>query len=472
MSLLESKKTAGLFLLALPVIFSPAIWQQSFDGIALPLDDHFFENLYLGGQLFRISLPSWSSLPLLLVLSLMGPLALLANYLLLSTTLPLKSPLNKRLALVVCTALLSFAYAGQFPSFLLKSAFCLLLFSCLTDENPPHLGFWVKINSCLLIALLFQTQLFITAWAFISLSVAFCFEFFFVKKFKTTVQERRRFRKSFFSTAGFILTMSAGLLLITQSKWLPTEILSFPIAWFALLPLSLCLVLARLDAWNSEIWLRLSTFLIGAFISSELFLMGLIISVYLILRSGQSLSPMIPEGPWTKVTKHSLSLRVLALGIAIGFSLFFSQLEKPERELSARWLATFDLLEQESNQKGIALFGEAGGLLSLFYKGKILENPEILLESNEDNLRAWMQTHEIDVILLDLKFIRKQWLALIQKKENIDKINQSIISRATLYQGEALQTKTLNLEPLLQFTASEIEDTDIFKLSYQERAVP
>lgn len=405
-----------------------------------PLNPLSYEKLFalFGG--YRLILSS-NFEPFLSGLIAVSPLGILiACYFLIRRILPDNIQHRETLALLGTAGISFLADPGKADNNLNFIFYSLLLLTPLFQSQFRPLSFWMSLNISGFLALLIPSLQILLVWLLISLCIRECIEIFFIKRTKPNRQERQKPRPHVLFAIAISLCLCSWILYINPDL---SSLQNHQQWWTPILSCSLLVGLSFFRPWDTSKWAGLGSFQLGALIIPEL-IPAVILSLFLIaldylrlLLNSKILGIRVPK-PLISASHLTLSLLILH---------YSTSQYSTEREFSPAWPSlAIELKEKESGN--ISLIGNAMAYLSFFHPGQILENPHTLLEHSEQKLMEWMEKENIQAWLIDKSFLTHYWRKLIQNGTDPDTINRSVLSRISLYDGQAVETKTLQLQPV------------------------
>jgi len=451
-----------LLLSLLPWILSSAyLWQLTPLPVALPLQTHDLEAIDKLLQLHRVILPYWLAPPFLISWCYFN-LALLGSFFLLGyQLLPIKKEARLHVLFIFCALIYPWAKPGTLSFELLDLNLSCLMLLAFLQFRPHALLAWFTASVFVLLSLLLPKYLIWSFWVFSSLCLGEVFHFFFVDRFQIGVSFKRKLLEHLSYVLGCLSLCLFALLTLSHGPWEASNFEISPYWWVSFLGAIIAVGLTWFQPWQSRVWIRLSIMSLGLLISPELIIPVLLLLAWETLKLGDDWLSRGNSKRLSKILKIAPMLAILLGGFSWTWMWYQARTSRQERSFTADWLVGLQLMEKKPSE-GFIIVGDAIGFLSIFQPSALLENPPILLESSERDFLAYMDKGNFKNIIVDQTFLRSHWKQLIAEGIEPSKINNSIFSRLILYQGEELNTKTLNLKAIKQLKAEEIAHSNLF----------
>jgi hypothetical protein len=120
---------------------------------------------------------------------------------------------------------------------------------------------------------------------------------------------------------------------------------------------------------------------------------------------------------------------------------------KPQRTFGPHWLqAQEKMLRSES--KGYLIVGKGLAYVAHFVPRELLFDDSYLLIEDESELVLKLQKENVSAIVVDKSYLNKFWKTWIESGHPPEVSNHSVLSRAIMYDGKAIETQTLHLKEL------------------------
>jgi len=461
-------KTIGLLcLLAIPCLWLFRI-QQIWTGLPstpfAPLDSKTFQDLifWLGEQ--RVVIPTALMQTSLMFMSLLGVGLLIIFGLLLKKTLPASAIWSWALSILALSLLFPYAAPGTSPDPLLKMTYLLgLLFVITRPVNGVNLIFGMMLG--LAISYLIQTYALVFFWSGFSILITEAFHFLFVEWGQLSwAKKNQRFSLLF---RAFSLATLAGILFFCIFKY-PPALDSFSGSsrlWLIFISSGLGLALSFIKPWETRLWMRLVSIPFALFFSAEAESLTIMIILWMVIRLFSALlqTSTLKKIPYAKLERVLISVFVLSSGAILFFHL---QRFHHLRSFEPEWTQAAQLLDEEKKPGKIIIVGDAIDFLSFFTKSELVQNLPIHLESSEAELLRIVSEENAKGILIDREYLRRFWIQSIKSGGDPSRINQSVFSRLILYNGQAFESKTLNIPQVSKF---KIKATSLSKIVWIEQ---
>jgi hypothetical protein len=425
------------------------IWTFTEGSLLLPLDMKFFDWNFDAWHQSRWVFPLWSQHLFFFGISFAGFFLLLLNLLLIQKILLPFRIWGLWLGLLGISLLYPMAAPGRSPLELIHLSFCLLLLCLVTygASKPLFLGFFGLIS--LWLALTHPFFWMNAFWVSFTVCLATGIVFLFAERGRLSFRQRLNWSFTISYALGVALLFGLGLLLFWQSPWpLPNFGLS-DFWWLAYLNLVLAVFYAWKEPWKTHLNLRLALLGLGPLISPDLLLLSLLVTGFLSFRI---LMHLVKDKNLPGHTR--LALQVSCLMIALSMVLIHLILHRDPREWKPQWVSMLTQISP-SEPEGVVIFGKALPYLAHFYRGPLLENPDLWMMTSEEDFKGWMEENDTQSIVADLEFVRDQWRALIDSGESAEVIGASVLSRLLIHRGEAIETATIQIPPIENFVISE-----------------
>ena len=452
----------ALTLALLPWILSSSyLWQLTPLPVALPLETHDLEAIGQLLQLHRIILPYWLA-PAFLIAWCYFNLALLGSLLfLLYKLLPLRQESRLVIIFVFMALIYPWAKPGTLSFELLDLNLSCLMLLAFLQFRPHALLAWFTASAFVLLSLLLPKYLIWSFWAFSSLCLGEVFHFFFVDRFQVGVSFKRKLLEHLSYILGCLSLCIFALLTLSYGPWKASNFEISTYWWLSFFGSVAAVGLTWLQPWQSRVWIRLSIMSLGLLISPELLIPVLLLLAWEVLKLFEHMMANLDSKKLTKVVKFATAISIFMGSLSWGWMWYQAKTSVQERTFTADWLVALQLMEKKSEDAFI-IVGDSIGFLSVFHPAALLENPPILLESSENAFLDYMNKGNFKNIIVDKIFLKKHWKNLIASGIDPSKINNSILSRLILYQGEELNTKTLKLKAIKELKTEALANSDLY----------
>lgn len=440
-----------------------SIWFPQSELIVMPVKVELFDLIPALFSGSRIVIPSFLAPLFLYLLSMLGPVSLMALLWTGFYFFPGPPFFRFAMALGLVAACYSSGAPGESPLFVMELSYILLLLGVFVRPSPNAFSVFFVSSLALVFSLMTGLHSFTLYWLTSAAILSSSLHFLFVDKWHIPVRLRRLGRGPALQMLGFCLLGSAILVSSFQTqgfveKFVPSE--SFLVPFLGVL---FCMTLSFLRPWESQRWLRLGIATLGTLLSQEfLFPQSLLVgwlALELLITASRNplLQAKLLQVPRLLWTSSYVSLLVfLFLSMIIQVTQY-----RPQRNISWDWGEPLKALQSQKMNDGVLIFGNALGFLSTFYPGPIVSGAPVLLESSEEKLWGWLGERGLQHIFVDRHTLQERWLEFLDEGVDPTKLNESVISRLLLYQGQSLETKTLALEPIQLFKIHELDSKRI-----------
>jgi len=211
--------------------------------------------------------------------------------------------------------------------------------------------------------------------------------------------------------------------------------------------------------------MRLVSIPFALFFSAEAESLTIMIILWMVIRLFSALlqTSTLKKIPYAKLERVLISVFVLSSGAILFFHL---QRFHHLRSFEPEWTQAAQLLDEEKKPGKIIIVGDAIDFLSFFTKSELVQNLPIHLESSEAELLRIVSEENAKGILIDREYLRRFWIQSIKSGGDPSRINQSVFSRLILYNGQAFESKTLNIPQVSKF---KIKATSLSKIVWIEQ---
>ncbi|TVQ79058.1 MAG: hypothetical protein EA369_05670 [Bradymonadales bacterium] len=451
---------AGLIIFPL-FLMNLHIWTFQHGSFILPLNLEFFSWLFEAGHNQRMVFPSWAQHPIFLFLCLAGPILGALTLSLVHKTLAWPKDLSFFMALILIASLYPQFAPGQSPVHLLYWLSALSLLYLASKSRPPALAFAGLGVLILWLALSHPFFWFNAFWGLFSFGLSAAVAFLLADRAHIPYRDRlNRSSSLLFALACFFLAL-LGLGLFGMGSWPKQGFGPASFWWIAYLNLALAGVYSWKSPWETQRSLRLATLGLGPLISPYLEILGFLVCAYWVLEI------LRLSLPWAKLSLTSfVSIKLLALSLSLSIVCFHFFAHAEKREFKPEWVSVLKQL-QPFEPEGIVLFGNALPYFAHFYRGPIFQNPDVFLLREEREFESWMNEKGARHLVIDQNFLSEVWKELIQEKASPEDLNHSLLSRLSIYRGEALQTATLSFSAVERFRIQSSEPKNFLIVELQ-----
>lgn len=235
--------------------------------------------------------------------------------------------------------------------------------------------------------------------------------------------------------------------------------------WVSLLSAGLCVFLAFRAPWQSKRWIGLATFSLGLLLFSGLDFAVSLAGALLFIELLHSFDE-ISSSNWFKKSRHIITSLLLIAPLSI-MTLAALRYDNT-RSFDTSWNIVLNQIARDQISN-IAIMGDAVEFLSRFYTGNIIQNPIQILEGSEEKMQAWMKDEQISKWIVDVDYLKKYWRNLIREGADPEQINASVLSRLSLYDGQEVSTKTLQIAPIKIFESFPLKSSSFIIIQEKQR---
>jgi len=433
------------------IFFQREVWVLDGMTLLFPLDPTVFSWLpdLLGNHRIVFS-PKISSL-VLGIQSFLPVLGLSVLALMVRRAAPGGVGLKTFIALVTCALVYRYALPGTPATNLWELiAYLGILFPIFCSLAPLYV--WIIISISLALCLSFPILRPVLFWSAISFGSAKAISFIFVHRLRPSRRNRQALLTFGLETTGlFILVL---WILLSILKWsIPTENLgAAPDLYLAFLGGALCVLVTWLSPWRTSHWLTLGIFCQGLFffqgLSYPVLLVCAFLLVHLLEIGLNALEKVCPP----RILKIFPYLMILVISLVL---IYEARNSTSSRQISSEWLKPSRAI---GNQPAIVI-GKGLPFLAQFHRQKFVSFDPIILEKSETAWSEFMDREKVEIIVVDLPYLKDFWADKIRDGMPARFVNDSMLSRLLLYGGKEMKTKTLDINPVTGFKSEQVQDS-------------
>lgn len=448
------------------------LWLPSHRLFVLPFDPELLGLVSKAFGGYRVVIDSsWMEVSLI-GLSFLGPLALVGVFFTAFWFFSGPRALKLIIALACVAACYSYGAPGENPQWILELIYVALLIGVFLKGFSKPIQLWILCAISLSISLFLSIHSFTLYWLVVSATLGSFIHFLLVDRLHIPVAKRLMGRKISFQLLGLLFLFSAIILsTLNTAEFVDRFQASSQTGW-VLLGVLLAVVLTTLSPWESFRWIRIAIASLGSLLSYEfelpsiLICLWLIVELVLMLSRNLRISERILEVP-TSLLRFSYFMGVFLFFL---FMLFQVVRFEPDRKLKAVWGDALKFAVEEYPKDGVLLYGNALELFSLFHAGTVAQNAPLILETSEKSLYEWLANRNIQHIIIHRESMQTYWRSFIRQGVDPLKLNQSVLSRLLLYDGDEVDTQTLQLEPVSLFEILPLDSPQMLWVKRKDRS--